>query len=172
MAVGRTRTDGLDIENSRVIYSTVWGGAKKDAALALALGPGEAATFVGESFSDDFPMANAVQTKMGSLNDSFVAQICDPWPSASGAPAFDYRIGGDRPQGVEVNIVSGCTQKFEATEVAVDQPWLTMIADGTTVPMKLKLDVNTDGSPRGRIRLRCVLLCRMRLSAHWKFRWF
>jgi hypothetical protein len=139
----------LDIDNSRVIYSTVWGGVKKDAALALALGPGEAATFVGESFSDDFPLANAVQTKMGSLNDAFVAQICDPWLSASWAPAFDYRIGGDRPQGVEATVASGCTQKFEATEVTSDQPWLTVAGDGTTVPMKLKLDVNTDGLAAG-----------------------
>ena len=115
----------LDLENSQIVYSTFWGGGKKDGALAVALGPGEAATFVGESYSDDFPLLNAVQSKLGSNNDSFVAQICDPWLSVSYSPGFAYVLGGDRPQAADVSVSSGCTQKFEATEVASDQPWLT-----------------------------------------------
>jgi hypothetical protein len=126
----------LDLDNSRIIYSTLWGGGKRDASLALALGPGEAATFVGESYSADLPLANAVQTKLGSNNDAFVAQICDPWLHASGTfPEFD--------------VTSGCSQKFEATEVSADQPWLTVVKDGTTVPMKLKLEVSMDGLAPG-----------------------
>ncbi len=139
----------LDLENSQIVYSTFWGGGKKDVALAVALGPGEAATFVGESYSDDFPLLNAVQSKLGSNNDSFVAQICDPWLGASYSPSFGYVSGGNRPQAAEVSVSSGCTQKFEATEVASDQPWLTVVADGTTVPMKLKFDVNTEGLAPG-----------------------
>ena len=139
----------LDLENSQIVYSTFWGGGKKDGALAVALGPGEAATFVGESYSDDFPLLNAVQSKLGSNNDSFVAQICDPWLNASYSPSFGYVIGGDRPQTAEVSVSSGCTKKFEATEVASDQPWLSAVADGTTVPMKVKFDVNTAGLAPG-----------------------
>ena len=88
----------LDLDNSRIIYSTFWGGAKKDTALALTLGPGEQATFAGESYSDDLPLANAVQTKLGSNNDAFVAQVCDPWLSASAGPAFGYVIGSGAPR--------------------------------------------------------------------------
>jgi hypothetical protein len=112
----------LDIDNKEVIYSTFWGGAKKDAALALALGPGEAATLAGVSYSEDLPLANAVQSKLGSANDAFVTQICDPWLGAWPSAAFSYVRGGERPASTEIEVYSGCTQKFEATEVASDQP--------------------------------------------------
>ena len=139
----------LDIENSRILSSTFWGGAKRDAALAIALGRGEEVTFVGETFSDDFPTFEAAQTKIGSPNDSFVARVCDPWLSANGVPGANYVIGGDRPGSVEVGVATGCPQSFEASEVAVDQPWVSLVADGKTLPMKMKLDINPDGLTPG-----------------------
>jgi hypothetical protein len=45
----------LDIDNSRILSSTFWGGSKKDAALGLALGKGEVVSFVGETYSGRFP---------------------------------------------------------------------------------------------------------------------
>jgi hypothetical protein len=80
----------LDLDNSQIVYSTFWGGQKKDTALAMALGPGEQATVVGESYSDDLPIANAVQTKLGSANDAFAAQICDPWLGAWPSASFSF----------------------------------------------------------------------------------
>lgn len=135
----------LDLDNNQIIYSTFWGGSKKDAALALALGPGESATVVGESWSDNLPLANALQTRLGSINDSFVAQICDPWLGSWPSAAFDYTIGGEKPGTKVLDVFSGCTQPFEATEVVADQPWLTLTPNGKSVPMKLRLDVNPDG---------------------------
>lgn len=143
----------IDLDSSQIIYSTFWGGQKKDAALAVALGPGEAATVVGESYSDDLPLAGAVQTRLGSLNDAFVAQICDPWLGAiPPAAAFTYSAGGaDQPPPQTVEVFSGCTGPFDAvTEVVVsDQPWLKAEASRAAVPMNLKLTAETGGLAPG-----------------------
>jgi hypothetical protein len=140
----------LDIAQKQIVSSTFWGGAKRDTALALALGPGEAATVAGESYSEDLPLSNAVQTKLGSLNDSFVMQVCEPWLHAyPGVVNVGYAIGGDKPQTIDVDVLTGCPQKFEVSEMAADQPWLTLIPDGRTVPAKLKLSINVDGLTAG-----------------------
>lgn len=140
----------LDIANKQIVSSTFWGGVKRDTALAIALGPGEAVTMVGESYSEDLPVANAVQTKLGSLNDSLVMQVCEPWPHAyPGALNVSYTIGGDKPQALEIHALTGCPQKFEASEMTVDQPWITVIPDGQTLPAKLKVIVNVDGLAAG-----------------------
>ena len=138
----------LDLENGKVISSTFWGGMKKDVPTTLALGPGELVTFAGDTYSEDFPTSNAVQTKIGSANDSFVAQVCEPWLNATATPSFVYVIGGDKPGQLEMSVASGCPQAFDA-EVAVDKPWLSVVADGRVVPMQLKLDVNVDGLEPG-----------------------
>jgi hypothetical protein len=108
---------------------------------------------VGESFSTDLPLANAVQTKLASLNDSYVAQICDPWlgywSAQENATVFTYVRGGERPAATEVAVYAGCPQAFDATVPESDQAWLAVRADGRTVPMKLKLDVITDGLEPG-----------------------
>jgi hypothetical protein len=141
----------LDPDNKEIVYSTFWGGSKKDVALGLALGPGEQATVVGESYSDDLPLANAVQTKLGSGNDAFVAQICDPWLGSwpVSSAAFGYTIGGNRPEAMELVIYSGCTQDFDISELTSDKDWLRVTSDKRTVPAKLRLDVNVDGLPAG-----------------------
>jgi hypothetical protein len=89
-----------------------------------------------------------LQTKIGSTNDSFVAQVCEPWLNATALPSFSYVIGGERPGRLEMAVASGCPQAFEA-EIAVDKPWLNVVADGRVVPMQLKLDVNVDGLEPG-----------------------
>ena len=90
-----------------------------------------------------------MQPKLGSPNDAFVAQICDPWPFAWPSAGFSYVRGKERPLGAEIGVFSGCTQKFDAPEVTVDQPWLTVIPDGKTLPMKLKIEANVDGLEPG-----------------------
>lgn len=140
----------LDADEKQVIYSTTWGGGKNDHAQALALGPGEAVTIVGESFSADLPVANAPQTRLASTNDAFVAQMCEPFPAAAFAPGsaseVTYVIGGARPAALELTVQTGCTQAFPATVTAdADAPWLTPIADGGTVPMKLQMEINPEG---------------------------
>ncbi|MFN7938511.1 MAG: SBBP repeat-containing protein [Bryobacteraceae bacterium] len=139
----------LDLDNSQIIYSTFWGGQKKEEGLALALGPGENATLVGVSYSDDLPVANAVQAKIASGNDAFVAQICDPWLRASGAASFGYVIGGDVPGAQTVEVGSGCVQPFAVTEITASEPWVKVTADGGNVPLKLKVEANTEGMAVG-----------------------
>jgi hypothetical protein len=142
----------LDLDNSQILYSTFWGGQKKETGFALALGPGEAATLVGESYSDDLPLSNAVQTRLGSANDAYVMQICDPWLVAwpTAAATFNYIRGSvERPAAQETGIYSRCQQTFEITGMESDQSWLTVKSDGNTVPAKLTLEVNPDGLEPG-----------------------
>lgn len=130
----------LDLDKSEIIYSTFWGGQKKDAGLALALGPGENATLAGVSFSDDLPVANAVQSKLGSGNDAFVAQICDPWLSAYSEDSKTYEVS------------SGCRQPFAITDLTVSESWLKVTASGPNVPATLKVEMNADGLAPGEYR--------------------
>jgi hypothetical protein len=139
----------LDLAGNQIIYATFWGGQKNDTAAAVALGPGENATIVGESYSDDFPVAAATQARLGSLNDAFVAQFCDPWLGASAPAGFHYVRGGELPAVQEVAVWSGCVQPFEATEVSADQPWLKLTPDGKTVNMKLTLAIDPAGLEAG-----------------------
>ena len=48
-----------------------------------------------------------------------------------------------------MGVATGCPQSFEASEVAVDQPWVSLLADRKTLPIKMKLDVNPDGLAPG-----------------------
>ncbi|MBS1825178.1 MAG: SBBP repeat-containing protein [Acidobacteria bacterium] len=139
----------LDLDNPQIIYSTFWGGQKKEGGLALALGPGENATLVGVSYSEDLPVANAVQAKIASGNDAFVAQICDPWLRASGTASFGYVVGGDVPVAQTVEVGSGCVQPFAVTEIAVSEAWVKVTADGGNVPLKLKVEANVEGMAVG-----------------------
>ncbi len=139
----------LDLDSNQIIYSTFWGGDKRDTGLAVALGPGEAATIVGESFSSNLPVANAAQSRLASANDGFVAQICDPWLGSFPNSAFGHVIGAKAPAAQEMDVYSGCTQPFEAAELSADQPWLTLTPSARTVPMKLKLQVNPEGLAAG-----------------------
>ncbi len=141
----------LDLDGQRIIYSTFWGGTKKDVSLGVALGPGENATVVGQSDSGDLPLsATPLQAKPGSANDAFVAQICDPWPYATigGTVALSYVRGGTVPE-VSLEARSGCSVKFEATSPETEVAWLMVASDGLSLPMKMKLVVNPEGLEPG-----------------------
>lgn len=139
----------LDHVNKQIIYSTTWGGGKNDQAQAVALGPGEAVTIVGESFSTDLPVSNAPQAKLASTNDAFVAQFCDPWLGAQQPARFQFVRGGALPAEQEIAVWSGCVQPFETTEVKANQTWLQLTPGATSVPMPLKLAVNPEGLEPG-----------------------
>lgn len=147
----------FDPATGQVIYSTTWGGSKNDHAQAVALGPGEAVTIAGESWSTDLPVAGAVQAKIGSSNDAFLAQMCEPFPFAWTANSFqgevEYVIGGARPAAIEVEVHTGCPQAFPVSVGPESSaPWLTAAGDGQTLPMKLRLEVNPDGLAAGEHR--------------------
>ena len=97
------------------------------------------------------PLANAVQAKLGSGNDAFITQICDPWLGSWPVASVNasYVIGGDKPQPIELVIYSGCTQDFEMTDLTSDQPWLSVVSEKRSVPTKVRLDINVDGLETG-----------------------
>lgn len=139
----------LDLDANQIIYSTFWGGGKKDAGLALALGPGEAVTVVGESYSDNLPISNAVQQRLGSANDGFVAQICDPWPGSDWPSGFTYVRGGEMPESQRLQVWSGCTQPFDVSEASSNRPWIKVQPSAKTVPMQMTVTVDPAGMEPG-----------------------
>lgn len=143
----------LDHANKQIIYSTVWGGGRNDQAQAIALGPDEAVTIVGESLSSDLPVsAPAVQSRIASTNDAFVTQICDPWPGAQEPARFRHVRGAALPEAQMIQVWSGCTQPFEVSEVTANQPWLVPAPGTLTLPMPLRLSVNVEGLQPGEYR--------------------
>ncbi|MDX1980339.1 MAG: SBBP repeat-containing protein [Bryobacteraceae bacterium] len=143
----------IDTADNQIVYATFWGGQKKDTATALALGPGENATIVGESFSDDFPVFAATQSRLGSINDAFVAQICDPWLTATSPVVnFNWTAGAQAPDAQEVTVTCGCAQPFDAEVNAGEATWLEVARSGPTVPLRLQLRLNTQGLMAGEYR--------------------
>jgi len=138
-------------ELEQFVYATTWGGARNDGAQAVALGPGEAVTIVGESFSPDLPIANAVQSRAGSNNDAFLAQFCDPWLETPEPAVFRFVTGGDLPAALQLAVTSGCVQPFAAT-VAVDQPWLKIGSETGTAPMTIEASIDPQGLEPGTYR--------------------
>ncbi|WP_321472783.1 SBBP repeat-containing protein [uncultured Paludibaculum sp.] len=140
----------LDLEQKQIIYSTFWGGSDRDESYALALGPGEVATIAGVTYSPDLPLStDALQTKLGSTNDAFVTQVCDPWLGIwfgdLSEARFTYVLGGEVPAPIESVVYAGCPQSFPAEGPETTEPWLILEKDGDTVPMKLKFRVNPEG---------------------------
>jgi len=141
----------LDLAGSQILDATFWGGHKQDGATALALGPGENATIAGESFSVDFPTANAAQARIGSNNDAFVAQFCDPWLKASApAASFHHTPGGPLPEAQSLTVTTGCVQPFAVEiETTGDASWLKLERSGATAPVTLRLAAQPEGLAPG-----------------------
>jgi RHS repeat-associated protein len=74
-----------------LIYSTYLGGGSNDSALDLAVIPSGAATVVGETESDTFPVSdNAIQNRLAGFMDGFITQL-----TANGAArTFSSYLGG------------------------------------------------------------------------------
>lgn len=142
----------LDPDNKQILLSTFWGGSKRETGTALALGPGEAVTVAGESYSDNLPLQNAFRQTFGPSTEAFVTRFCDPWPSAypSASLNFGYTIGQQDPLVPQsLDIVTGCQVPFDVTEVSADQPWLTLRYEGTTAPFKLTVEVDSSALSAG-----------------------
>lgn len=144
----------LDVEQKQIIYSTFWGGTDREEAYALAVGPGEAATVVGITYSPDLPVqADTLQAAIGSSNDAFVLQVCDPWLGIwfgdLAEARFTYILGGDVPEPIQSVVYAGCPQAFPAEGPESPEPWLLLEKDGDSVPMNLKFSVNPEGLQPG-----------------------
>jgi hypothetical protein len=144
----------LDPDNKQILYSTFWGGSKNDLVKAVALGPGEAVTVVGDTYSPDLPVARAAQPTIGSANDAFVAQFCDPWLGAWSREGWNHEIeyvrgAEELPAAIELDIYSGCPRAFAAAGPETEAGWLKVAGDGGTVPMKLRIEVNPEGLEPG-----------------------
>lgn len=141
----------IDIENARLISSTFWGGSRRDDVLAIALGPGENVTVVGQSASTDFTLVSPLQERPGGNNDTTVTRVCDPWLGAyPGDVAFVWTIGEQAPDPVEVEVYDGCWIRHEMTvSVPSEAEWLRVSPDRAPVHSKLTIGVMPAGLAPG-----------------------
>ena len=79
----------INADGSSVDYSMLLGGANIDAAMSIALDGAGNAFVAGITQSSDFPVANALQARLGGGRDAFVAKI-----TPDGALAYSTFLGG------------------------------------------------------------------------------
>ena len=65
----------LSADGSRLVYSTYLGGTSDDHGAAIAVDATGSAYVTGSTYSTDFPVANAWQSKIGGGQDAFVARL-------------------------------------------------------------------------------------------------
>ena len=134
----------LDPDNKQILYSSFWGGSKRETGSALALGPGENVTFAGETYSDNLPLQNAVSKQFGPTTDGFVARICEPWlgtwPTAG--VNIQHVLGAEAPSGTVLDVITGC-RAHDMTEVKASASWVKLRYEGRTAPFKLAVEVDT-----------------------------
>ncbi|MBL8216391.1 MAG: SBBP repeat-containing protein [Bryobacterales bacterium] len=141
----------LDADNKQILFSTFWGGSKRDATTALALGPDESVTLVGETSSDNLPLQNAFRKQMAASTDAFVTRLCDPWPAASvtGLQFVYTRGSATLPDPQMIEVTTGCPAAFDVEEITADQPWLRLRPDGQKTNLKLTVELTSGDLPAG-----------------------
>ncbi|HLK48756.1 MAG TPA: SBBP repeat-containing protein [Bryobacteraceae bacterium] len=134
----------LDPSGSQVVYSTYLGGFGGDYGTGIAVDAAGRAYISGRTDSPDFPVAAAVQTRIGGDYDAFVT-VLDPsgtrlaWSTYFGGMDADAAAGValDNAGNVHLGITSG-------TSVLVDPNGISAIAakfkgDGSAVLYSTKL---------------------------------
>jgi hypothetical protein len=95
---GRTSAGDSDVfvaklspDGSALLYSVFLGGAGADEPAGIAVDTAGGACVTGRTFSNDFPVLNAIQaTNGGGFGDGFVARL-----DAAGALVYATYLGGD-----------------------------------------------------------------------------
>jgi hypothetical protein len=62
---------------ARFVYSTYFGGSGSEQGLGLAIGPGNSAILVGDTYSANLPTKSAFQTTYKGSDDAFIVKIGD-----------------------------------------------------------------------------------------------
>jgi hypothetical protein len=92
----------LNPDGSGLIYSTYLGGSGNDLASSIAVDPAGYAYVAGYTFSTNFPVVNAYQTKLSGIDDAFVAKLAPDGRSL----VYSTYLGGisiDEASGIAVD---------------------------------------------------------------------
>jgi hypothetical protein len=97
----------LSAEGSQLVYSTYLGGSGDDVGYGIAVDPATADALVaGETYSPNFPTANAYQPTYGGGGDAFVARFS----ADGGVLVYSSYLGGtgeDKAYGIAVDPATG-----------------------------------------------------------------
>ena len=87
----------LTLDGSAPIYSTYLGGEDDDEGRDIALTPDNGVIVVGETRSDEFPLANPLQDERDQQDDAFITEL-----SATGdSILFSSYLGGNKSDGAK-----------------------------------------------------------------------
>jgi len=92
----------LNADGSGLVYSSFLGGSGFDYSYGIAVDAADNAFVTGQTYSSDFPTANAFQTSIAGSSDAFVAKIL---PDGSGLVYSTYLggNGGERSYSITLN---------------------------------------------------------------------
>ncbi|HST52511.1 MAG TPA: SBBP repeat-containing protein, partial [Pyrinomonadaceae bacterium] len=83
-------------------YSTYLGGSANDSATGIAVDSSSNAYVTGQTFSNNFPVANAIQGTFGGITDAFVTKL-----NATGsALVYSTYLGGSNDSGASIAVDS------------------------------------------------------------------
>ncbi len=124
----------LDPAGQEILYATYLGGTSLEYAYAIAVDADGQAHVAGQTGSANFPLKNAMQTKIGGLNDAFLLKL----NAAGNELVFSTLFGGERNE--------------QLTGVGLDQ-FGNVYAGGytgsTTLPVKDAMQPKLAGSSDG-----------------------
>jgi uncharacterized repeat protein (TIGR01451 family) len=129
-AIQQTNRGGYDAFVTQVIsaggiytygYSTYLGGGDEDNGYGIAVDGAGNAYVTGDTYSSDFPTANAIDTSLGGLVDAFVTHII----SAGGVYAYGYSTylgGGGSDIGMSIAVDGARAAYVAGTTASNDFP--------------------------------------------------
>ena len=87
---------GLTADGTALLYSTYLGGSDRDQGTGIAVDSSGNAYVTGDTYSTDFPTANALQSSAGGESDTFVTKIAADPPSSTGSSGSRARTRTQR----------------------------------------------------------------------------
>ena len=109
----------LNSSGNQLIYSSYFGGSGPDYAYGIAVDSSGSVYFTGNTWSTDFPIANAFQSSLAGNDDAFVTKLN---PSGNALAYSTYLGGSNRDSGVRIAVDSSGNVYFTGDTSSTNFP--------------------------------------------------